>query len=262
MAAAHPETPMNFPSRPFCAFPLVLAVGLSGCAGAGPGASFSERDPYEDTNRDIHAFNVALDRNLLRPVAQGYGLVTPTLFKHMLGNLFNQFETLNHVFNYTFQGEAEPALTAFGRLGVNTILGAGGTLDPATEFGLPQQDTDFGVTLGKHGVEEGAFLMLPFFGPSTTRDLGGLAGDMALDPLTYTGFSASDTLNIFSPVYSAAEIVHTRDANAAIIDDLLYESPDSYVSLRSVYLQRRDKKILGEDAGAESMPDIFDEPAE
>jgi len=238
---------------------VALVLLLSACAGAGPGAGFAERDPYEETNRSIHAFNVALDRNVLRPVAQGYGFATPATIQHLVGNAFDQLDTLNHFINFTLQGEVDPAGQALGRLLLNTVLGAGGLLDPATEFGLPQQETDFGVTLGKHGVEEGAFLMLPFFGPSTTRDLGGLAGDLALDPFTYTGFFDATAINIFSPASTGLEIVDDRNRRASTIDEVLYESPDSYVSLRSIYLQRRDRLIRGPEAELESLPDIFDE---
>jgi phospholipid-binding lipoprotein MlaA len=242
--------------------PLGLAAALAGCAGAGPGASFEERDPYRETNESIHGFNVALDRNVLRPVSQGYDIVTPDLFQLMLGNAFSHLDTVNDFANYLLQGEATAAGTAFGRFTVNTVLGAGGLLDPATEFGLPKENTDLGVTLGKHGVPEGAFLMLPFFGPSTTRDLGGRVGDFALSPQTYIfqGFD-SNALNFISPGYNAVEIVHDRNANADLIDEILYQSENSYISLRTVYLQRRDSLILGEDA-AETLPDIFeDEPA-
>ena len=244
---------------PVRAAPLALAALLSACAGTGPEASFAERDPYEETNRDIHAFNVALDRNVLQPVSRGYGTVTPTLFQHMISNAFGQLDTLNHFLNFTLQGEFEPAGQAFGRLFVNTVLGAGGVLDPATEFGLPSQETDFGVTLGKHGVGEGAFLMIPFLGPSTTRDLGGMAGDAVLDPLTYVGFYDSSALNLMTPITTGVEIVHERHRNAANINEVLYESPDSYVTLRSVYLQRRDRLIRGPESEIEDMPDIFDE---
>ena len=249
-----------FPStRWYRTFPVLFGALLSACAGAGPGASFDARDPYEQSNRDIHDFNVAMDTAVLRPVAQGYDVVTPTLFQHMIGNDFDQIDTLNDFLNFTLQGEMEPAGQAFGRLFVNTVLGAGGLLDPATEFGLDSQDTDFGVTLGKYGVEEGAFLMLPFFGPSTPRDLGGMAGDLAMDPFTYGGVFNSDILNILSPVLSVVDIVDRRNRNAATIDEILYESPDSYVALRSIYLQRRDKLILGDEAATEALPDIFDD---
>jgi len=254
---------MSILSCRFRAAPFAAALLLSACAGAGPGASFDARDPYMETNRSIHDFNVALDRNVLRPVAQGYDTVAPALVQHMLGNAFGHLDTLNNFLNFTLQGEVDPAGQAFGRLLVNTVLGAGGLLDPASEFGLAAQDTDFGVTLGKYGVEEGAFLMIPFLGPSTTRDLGGRAGDMAMSPTTYIGaFVDGTAVDIALPAATATEIVDDRNRRAATIDEVLYESPDSYISLRAIYLQRRDKLILGEEAAQDSLPDIFDdEPA-
>ena len=238
---------------------LAAAASLAGCAGAGPGASFDERDPYRATNEKIHDFNIALDRNVLRPVAQGYDFVTPSLLQLMIGNAYSHFDTVNDLANYLLQGDLEPAGTALGRFTINTLLGAGGLLDPASEFGLPKESTDFCITLGTHGVEEGAYLVLPFFGPSTTRDLGGRIGDFALSPETYIfqGFDAS-ALDFISPGYNAVEIVHDRAVNADLIDELLYESENSYVSLRTVFLQRRDALIFGEDGGG-ALPDIFDE---
>lgn len=250
---------MTFTTNSKRGLAVCLAAGLSACAGAGPGASFDERDPYRETNERVHALNVSLDRNVLRPVARGYDFVTPALVQLMLGNAFSHFDTVNDFANYVLQGEVEAAGTALGRFTINTVLGAGGLLDPATEFGLPKENTDFGVTLGKHGVGEGAYLVLPFFGPSTTRDLGGRLGDFALSPETYIfqGFDAA-ALNAISPGFNAARIVHDRNANADLIDELLYESENSYISLRTVYLQRRDALIFGEDAPG-ALPDIFDE---
>jgi len=114
------------------------------------------------------------------------------------------------------------------------------------------------VTLGRAGVEEGAYLVLPFFGPSTTRDLGGRAGDLALSPLTYTGFLEVTALDVLSPTTGVVEVIDDRNRNADLIDDVLYGSEDSYVSLRTIYLQRRDALIGGDDPGA-ALPDIFDD---
>lgn len=253
-------------SKPKSAAPLALAgiaLLLSGCAGAGPGASFAERDPYENFNRRIHGFNLGADRYVLRPVAIGYDTVTPTTVQNMLRNFFNNFDSVNDFFNYMLQAEWESAMTAAGRVYINTFIGAGGLLDPATEFGLPKESSDFGVTLGKWGADEGAFLMFPFFGPSTTRDGVGRIGDVALSPQTYA-FQPFDSnlLDIISPFYILIDGVDNRARNRELIDDILYNSEDSYVSLRAVYLQRRDSLIFGDDPEGENLPDIFDaEPA-
>lgn len=239
---------------------LVVAAAVSGCAsGPGPGGSFSERDPYEDTNRAIHSFNLGADQYVIRPAAQGYRTATPTLIQHMLGNMFDHFDTVTDFANYLLQGDLDRAGTAAGRFYINTFIGAGGLLDPATEFGLPKENTDFGVTLGKWGAEEGAYLVLPFFGPSTTRDLGGRVGDAAMSPFSYVGFFDSNVLNFFNPALSGAEVVHDRHVNASTIDEVLYESPDSYVALRAIYLQRRDRLVGGKETEVDRLPDIFDD---
>jgi phospholipid-binding lipoprotein MlaA len=139
-----------------------------------------------------------------------------------------------------------------------TVLGAGGLLDPATEFGLPKDDTDFGITLGKHGVAEGTYWMIPLVGPITTRDAVGGLVDIALTPTSYIGFIEPGISPETGISLVTGEVVHTRDHNADLIDELLYESPDPYISLRSVYLQRRRSEVAGDKAGAEALPDIFE----
>ncbi len=232
---------------------LAAVLGVGACATADPQAELSATDPHEGFNRNMLDFNLALDRNLLRPAAQGYDFVTPALVKHMLGNGFNHLDLPGDFVNYLIQGEVDPALETLGRFTINTVLGAGGLLDPATEFGLPKDDTDFGVTLGKHGVAEGTYWVLPIVGPSTTRDAFGGIVDFALTPTTYLGVSTETGIALV-----VGEAIHDRDENGDLIDELLYESEDPYVSLRSIYLQRRRSEVAGKDAGAKALPDIFD----
>ena len=229
-----------------------LLSALAACATANPD-DLSATDKVPGFNQAMLDFNIALDRNLLRPAAQGYDFVTPTLFKHLIGNGLSYLELPGDFANYLLQGEIEPALETLGRFTINTVMGIG-VLDPATEFGLARRETDFGITLGKHGVEEGTYLVLPVLGPSTARDAAGRVVDMAFNPLTYLAVPIEASI-----AKRVVETVDARDRNAEIIDDLLYESADPYVSLRSVYLQRRRSLVAGEEAGAEALPDIFDE---
>jgi len=49
-----------------------------------------------------------------------------------------------------------------------------GLFDPAEKLGFKKIDQeDYGQTLGFWGVGNGCYLMLPLFGPSTTRDAVG-----------------------------------------------------------------------------------------
>jgi phospholipid-binding lipoprotein MlaA len=159
------------------AFTAVL--GVAACATADPGAELSATDTHEGFNRNMLDFNLALDRNLLRPAAQGYDFATPALVKHLLGNGFSHLDLPGDFANYLLQGETGPALETLGRFTINTVLGAGGFLDPATEFGLIRNNTDFGITLGKHGVDEGTYWVLPILGSTTTRDTFGDIVDLA-----------------------------------------------------------------------------------
>lgn len=237
---------------------LSTALILSACASADPQADFAAADPFEGFNRNMHDVNLFLDTNLIRPAAQGYDFVTPTTIKFLIGNGFSHLDLPGDFANYLLQGEIKPALRTLGRFTLNTVLGAAGLLDPATEFGLPKEDTDFGVTLGRHGVGEGAYLVVPLIGPSTTRDLAGRVVDLGLYPPTYLGVTDSNALDVLSIPLNAVQAVDQRDRNFALIDDLLYNSDDSYISVRSVYLQRRRAMVAGDNAGAEALPDIFD----
>ncbi len=237
---------------------LAAVLGIAACATADPQANLSATDPHEGFNRRMLQVNLALDRNVLRPVAQGYDFVTPALVKHLLGNGFDHLDLPADFINYLLQGEIEPALGMLGRFTVNTVLGAGGLLDPATEFGLPKDDTDFGITLGKHGVAEGNYWVLPIVGPTTTRDAFGGIVDFAFSPTTYLGLIDPSLSPELGRALVAGEAVDDRDRNGDLIDDVLYESADPYISLRSIYLQRRRAAVAGDEGGADALPDIFD----
>lgn len=235
---------------------LLLAI-LGACTAEGPREGFAAADPYEPVNRVIHEGNVRVDRVLLRPLSQGYDFLAPTLVKHLIGNGLSHLDLPNDFANYLLQGDIDRGLNTLGRFTLNTILGAGGLLDPATEFGLPKEGTDFGVTLGRYGVGEGFYLVLPLLGPSTLRDAPSTIVDRGLSPLTYVGFF-TDAEGI-GPALTVTEIIDQRSRNADLIDSVLYESPDSYVTIRSAYLQRRRAKIAGEEGAIDNLPDIFDE---
>ncbi|MGD1924200.1 MAG: VacJ family lipoprotein [Paracoccaceae bacterium] len=233
------------------------ALLVAGCASTGPRAGFAAADDYEPTSRFFHENNVRLDRFILRPAAQGYDLVAPDLVKHLVGNGLSHLELPGDFANFALQGDVDNSLDTLGRFVLNTLMGAGGLLDPANEFGLPHKQTDFGITLGKYGVGEGTYLVVPLLGPTTARDLLGFAVDNAFSPTFYIGqFTALDAVG---PSVTAGDIIHGRDARFKIIDDLLYESEDSYVTLRSAFLQRRRAQIAGPDSTVDSLPDLFDD---
>ncbi|MFT7037356.1 MAG: phospholipid-binding lipoprotein MlaA [Paracoccaceae bacterium] len=225
---------------------------LAGCgAPAGPGTFV--HDPYQQTNRAMHEVNKTVDTALLRPAAQVYDAATPTLVKHLTSNVLDMLDLPGDAANHFLQGNVMASLRTVGRLGLNIVMGAG-VLDPATEMGLPKEDTDFGMTLASLGVNEGAYLEVPFLGPMTERGLAGRILDSALNPLSYVsgipaGVGAAST---------GVGVVVARHKYFDAIDRIYYESEDGYIAARTTYLQLRRRAVAGE-ATAESLPDVFAE---
>ena len=231
---------------------LLLAFAVSACASGEPREGELIADPYEDFNREIHAFNKGLDRSVVNPASKAYDFVTPQLGQHLIGNALSHL-TLPGVFaNHLMQGDLRDAGETLARFTLNTIMGAGGFLDPATEFGADYIETDFGLTLAEWGAGSGAYLELPLFGPSSVRDAVGRAVDTVFVPTRY--LVGSDV----AWGIRAVDVLDTRERYRALIDDVLYESEDSYRASRNAYAQNR-RRVLAGETQIEALPDIFDE---
>ena len=228
---------------------LALCV-LAACGGTTP-APDEINDPFESTNRKIHAFNKEVDRNVLKPVARGFGAVTPEPVKQAVSNLADTLDLPGDIVNDVLQLNIEDAATNTLRLATNLTMGVGGVFDAATVLGLPRSTTDFGETLFVWGVGEGPFLEVPFTGPTTLRDGFGTLVDLATNPVsnalpTREG-RAVNAVKLISRV-------RDRDRFAATFDSLLYESADSYAQSRLLRLQSR-RFQLGQDAEASGTED-------
>ncbi|MDD2869464.1 VacJ family lipoprotein [Neomegalonema sp.] len=246
---------------------LAATAGLTACASGGArteGATAAGdgliADPFEPANRAVHGFNKAADRFALRPAAQVYDAATPALVKHLAGNAVGHLAVPAQAVQGVLRGDLRSAATSVGRFAVNTVVGAGGLLDPATEVGLPAQPEDFGRTLASWGVGEGPYVELPLLGPSTARDAVGRLGGVALDPVSWAAPAAH--AEWVPPAASVTGAVDWRAQNMATVDTALYGSADSYAIAKSVWLQQRRALIAGGDpTAAPSAPDIYeDEP--
>lgn len=236
---------------------LVAVLGLGmvvGCAGAPPAEGIN--DPYESTNRSIHNFNRGIDRALLGPASKGYGGVVPEPAKRVVGNLADTLDLPGDIVNDLLQVRPGDAATNTLRLAVNLTMGVGGLFDAATAIGLPEQPTDFGETLHVWGVGEGAYLELPFVGPSTARDAVGMAVDMAANPvrLLVPPREASAVTGI-----GLLSRLGDRDRFSETVESILYESADSYAQARLLYLQNR-RHQLGQDSGEDDFVDPYEDP--
>jgi phospholipid-binding lipoprotein MlaA len=239
----------------------VIGLALYACAATQEEQGQLIPDPMASTNRNVHEFNKTLDTVILSPMARAYGSVTPTLVQHLVSNELDHLRLPGIFVNRILQGEVEHAGVALGRFGVNTLAGAGGLLDPATEFGLPYEHSDFGVTLATWGAEEGIYLELPLFGPSTTRHAVGRLVNFVIDPTGLaTGqlVNTSTALTALSYARTPVDIVNQRHENADILDQLLYQSEDSYVAVRTGYVQYRRRVVSGGETNTDDLPDIFE----
>jgi phospholipid-binding lipoprotein MlaA len=217
---------------------ILVILGAAGCTDSDRAAS----DPYEAANRQVHAFNKAADRAVLRPVATAYGEVVPGPARQGITNLASNLSLPGSALNHALQGDASDATGTILRFGMNTLFGFGGLLDPAADAGLYARDTDFGETLARWGVREGAYVELPLLGPSSERDLAGRIVDAVIDPV---GNALSGDAATANAALQVTNVVGLRYELRAIVDALLYESADSYAAQRIAYLQNKAAGISG-----------------
>lgn len=232
---------------------LVACLAFAGCTKAPPGQSQDVAfDPYERQNRKTHAFNVALDRNLYRPVGTSYSDFVPDEFEDMISRFAENLSVPSAVVNSVLQGNIRGAANDTLRFVVNSTAGFFGFFDAATEMNIPAgTQADFGQTLHVWGVREGAYIELPVLGPSSERRTVGIVVDLFTNPLTYI---LDFPENVYGTAASVSSSLSNRGRFSDTIDSILYESADSYAQARSLYIQNRRFK-LGNGSGGE-----FDDP--
>ena len=216
---------------------MVLITAIAAAMGIGGAARAQVSDPLEPVNRAIFTFNDVLDRNVLRPVAEGYVKVVPSLIRRGVSNVFNNINDAYSALNNALQGKREPLGNDLGRVLVNSTLGLGGIFDIASEAGIERYNEDFGQTLGWWGVGPGPYLVIPFLGPSNIRDAVGVTVHVYIDPI-----SQIENDRVMWSVYGLRAI----DARAALLgtEDLLAGAAlDRYTFVRSAYSQRRKNLV-------------------
>ncbi len=212
-------------------------------------------DPYETQNRRVHAFNRGLDRAIVRPAAIGYSSVLPDEIEDSVGNFARNLGEPSVVVNSLLQGDLQGAGISTVRFVTNSVLGIFGLFDVATDFRLPQHDTDFGETLFVWGVGEGAYLELPVLGPSTSRRATGMVVDLFTNPLSYVVDSPE---RYYGTVAAAASGLSRRGRFSDTVDSILYESADSYAQARLIWLQNRRFELGDTGAAADIDPFALD----
>jgi len=214
--------------------------------------SLQANDPFEPANRAVFNFNLAADRAVIAPAAHAYRDVVPSTARTGVRNFLTNLNQPVVFMNLLLQGRPGDAFATASRFGLNTIVGVGGLFDVASEAEISRHDTDFGLTLGRWGVESGPYLVLPFMGPSSVRDGFGRFVDRYPHP-TYWVEDIRETEAIW--VYRGIYALDVRLQLDETFASLERSAIDPYVQLRSVYRQNRTA-ALGQQGEFEDLPEF------
>ncbi len=222
----------------------VAAIAIVALAGCSTTRSPDPRDPWEGMNRATFEFNDGFDNVLMRPLAEGYRFVLPSLARTAVTNFFSNLNDPWVAVNQLLQGKVERAIDDFGRFVWNSTFGLLGLIDVASDMGLPKHREDFGQTLAVWGVDFGPYLVLPILGPSSVRDGVGLIPDAyAFLPWQIPKWADFNHRVTWQWSLTGLDLVQTR---ASLLDatDLLEQAAlDRYAFLRNAYFQRRRNLI-------------------
>jgi len=200
---------------------------------------YADNDPLEGVNRVFFYVNGALDWALFSPLAEFYRAIVPEEGRGAVSRAFTNMAEPVVAANHALQLEFERAGTSLGRFAVNTTVGVLGLFEMAEGMGLPADDADFGQTLHHYGVGDGPYVVLPFFGPYSSRDAVGFGVDAMLDPRTY----------LLEPVprmvIGLTEGIVRREELIDPIDFLSEHAVDHYDAVRAWTYQRRQRELTG-----------------
>jgi phospholipid-binding lipoprotein MlaA len=234
-------------------FAAILFAGFALAACATTSGAPDQGDPLEATNRALFDVTMAIDRNVTRPVAIVYRDGLPQGARAGIRNFLDNLSSPGVLANDIFQGEPDRAGTTLARAVVNTTVGVGGIFEVAEDWGLPKHREDFGQTLAVWGVGEGPYLVAPFLGPSTTRDLFGFGVDFLMHPFTHVRWG-----NKFYVPWTRLGIDLTDRRSRVIdqVDDVESTSADFYAATRSLYRQSRVDAINNGVIAVDELPDF------
>lgn len=206
---------------------------LAGCAAPVPPAG--THDPYEVTNRAWFETNLALAGGGERDGTEGVR-PQPNPLRRAAINVGANLGLPSDILNDLLQIRPDRAVENTVRLVVNTTVGLGGLFDPAGAMGVHGRNTDFGETLHRWGVGEGAYMVLPLIGPTTERDTLGMVVDVAINPLR---FALTERESAWALALRGAARLASAAENSDVLDANVINTSDPYAQARLLYLQTR-----------------------
>ena len=216
------------------------------------------KDCSETFNKASFALNQGLDKVIFKPVSSVYR-VLPSPIKTGVSNSLNNLSNVVTIPNNLLQGDFALAGVNTGRFLINTTVGILGLIDVATYLGFTEYvKEDYGQSLASHGVGPGCYLVLPVLGPTTARDTIASLTNFIGGDAWYNVTVKNDTHYFKDIDYYASRVtagVDFRAKNFDSIENLEKNSLDFYASVKSLYLQDRQQKILNSNKTTEAQDD-------
>lgn len=238
---------------------LAALLCLGACSSLPVEQRSDARDPFEETNRKVFAFNMAADSYVLEPVADGYRNVAPNGVQQAVANHVEWAGLPSTAVNSTLQGKFENAALAVIHFAINGLTL--GFADLTEDDDAPLRE-DFGQTLAAANVPEGAYIEVPLLGGHTARSLTGRVVDLFLNPLSV--LEAGQTGETVRQAQLPVGAVSFRAQNFEAVNEVKYNSLDPYARARSVYYQQREglleDRVAGQisDEASDANDDAFD----
>ena len=192
-------------------------------------------DPLEGLNRSFFTFNHNLHIWLVEPTAKAYRKVTPSMFRTGIVNFFNNLLEPTRFINSLLQGRFVEAEGTFLRFILNSTVGVCGLMDPATYDGRKINERRFSSTLAFYGVGNGPYLVIPFYGPSDLRGVGGFLGDTLASPVWYV-------LNgepLVVVLVKASKTINQTSFRLGEYEKMLSGALDPYIAVRNAFAQHQ-----------------------
>jgi phospholipid-binding lipoprotein MlaA len=219
------------------------------------------KDCFESLNRATFALNQGLDKVIFEPVAKAYR-VLPSSIRTGTSNALDNISNLVTIPNNILQGDFKKAGVNTGRFLINTTVGIFGIFDVAEKMNFPEYiKEDYGQTFGTWGIGAGCYVVLPILGPSTIRGTAGsfvnvLGGDPWYNISTHgNNHYLNDTDYMVTKILTG---INFRAKNIETLENLEKNSMDFYASVKSLYLQDRQRKIKNTNATIEIIYDDGD----
>ena len=197
-------------------------------------------DPLEPINRATFWLNHEIYRFVLRPISKGYEKIVPTPVRKGIRNAYENVRFPVRLVNNALQGNFTRARQELEKFLINTSIGVGGIIRQSDRIPSLAEvpPTDTGVTFAKWKMSSGPYLVLPLLGPSTFRDTVGLAGDWALNPVSWVTIASGELWLLAIPYTNT---LRSLPEQLATYDSVTENALDRYLAARSAYIQFRNQ---------------------